>query len=537
MSITLISHIFNEEYYLPFWLEYHSKIFTNAIIIDYCSTDNSVKIIESFCPHWKIIKTKNVTSDGKPFFDAVLVDKEVVEIENTIDGFKIAMNTTEWLLFNNRKKISKYFKKNHANYIRSYPVTCENVTFYPKNTIELLENITLINRFHDRSIRILHDYNNMPYWPGRHGAILGNQQINRIDENNVVILWFGFYPINTEIIKRKSQIQKNVPNTDIIQNKGSQHITNETKIVLDHKKEIEESENIFLEKNKNIVKMIFNAINMLKGNNIYYSELYPNSEWGDDKILLDEDINLLKKTNFDDIGYKVVAVKNINTILQDFLISKIKEITNKTIQLELYHDQITETEHTSILNRMPFKKSELFDFSEYVINVVSTELSEELKIFNDDIWFRICRPSNKTTTDNNPCHRDIYLDFYRNTVNIYYPVCGSNEFSSLLLEQGSHKWNENETRITNGGTNFKYINKKYSVDAIVSSKQTLNMIRPNPNSNELLIFSPYLIHGCSSNNNPDVTRISVEIRFIKNDDASQMQETAFTDFLKNRNWR
>jgi hypothetical protein len=63
MSITVISHIFNEEYYLPFWLEYHSKIFTNGIIIDYYSTDNSVKIIESFCPHWKIIKKEEVFNE------------------------------------------------------------------------------------------------------------------------------------------------------------------------------------------------------------------------------------------------------------------------------------------------------------------------------------------------------------------------------------------------------------------------------------------------------------------------------------------
>ena len=524
MSISVISHIFNEEYYLPFWLEYHSKIFKNGIIIDYYSTDNSVKIVEAFCPHWKIIKTKNVTPDGKPIFDASLVDKEVVEIENTIDGFKIALNTTEWLLFNKRKTdFSKYFKEKFGNYIRSYPVTCENAPFYPNNTIELLENITLINRFHDRSVRILHDYNNMPYWSGRHGAILGNHQINKINEDDVIILWFGFYPINTEIIKRKSQIQQNMPMTDIILQRGSQHITNETKIVLDHKKEIEESENIYQDKNKNIVKMIFDVINMLKGNNIYYSELYPNSEWGDDKILLDEDNNLLKKTNFDDNGYKIVtvknnnavkhnnAVKNINTVLQDFLISKIKEITNKTIQLELYHDQITESEHTMIVNRMPFKKSELFDFSEYVTNVVSEELLEDLKIYNDDIWFHICRPINKTTRDNTPFHRDIY----KNTINIYYPVTGSNEFSSLLLEPGSHKWNENQTRITNGGSNYKTIHKGYSVNIIVSSKRPLNMIRPNPTINEMLIFSPCLIHGGSSNHNTNVTCVSIEIRFIK----------------------
>ena len=80
MSLTVISHIFNEEYLLPFWLEYHSQIFDYGIIIDYCSTDSSIEIVKKFCPHWKIIKTKNII-DGKPLFDAKLVDDEVIEIE------------------------------------------------------------------------------------------------------------------------------------------------------------------------------------------------------------------------------------------------------------------------------------------------------------------------------------------------------------------------------------------------------------------------------------------------------------------------
>jgi hypothetical protein len=33
--ITVISHIFNEEYLLPFWLEHHRTIFDHGIIIDY----------------------------------------------------------------------------------------------------------------------------------------------------------------------------------------------------------------------------------------------------------------------------------------------------------------------------------------------------------------------------------------------------------------------------------------------------------------------------------------------------------------------
>jgi len=36
----LFSHIYNEEYLLPFWLKHHKKIFDHGVIIDNFSTDN-----------------------------------------------------------------------------------------------------------------------------------------------------------------------------------------------------------------------------------------------------------------------------------------------------------------------------------------------------------------------------------------------------------------------------------------------------------------------------------------------------------------
>jgi ectoine hydroxylase-related dioxygenase (phytanoyl-CoA dioxygenase family) len=63
------------------------------------------------------------------------------------------------------------------------------------------------------------------------------------------------------------------------------------------------------------------------------------------------------------------------------------------------------------------------------------------------------------------------------------------------------------------------------------------MIRPNPMENQLMIFSPYLIHGCAINNNEDITRMSLEVRFIRNDENGKKQESDFNEFLKIRNWR
>ena len=91
--------------------------------------------------------------------------------------------------------------------------------------------------------------------------------------------------------------------------------------------------------------------------------------------------------------------------------------------------------------------------------------------------------------------------------------------------------------VTSGGAHFKTQNKKYSVDAIVASKMPIEMIRPNPSICQLMLFSPYLIHGCAENNNENMTRISLEVRFIRNDENGKKQEAEFNSFLEKRNWR
>jgi len=80
---------------LPIWLKHHKTLFENIVIIDYNSTDNSINICKSICPNATIINSRN-----KKFkiFD---VDQEVMDIENGIEGFKIVLNTTEFLVSKN----------------------------------------------------------------------------------------------------------------------------------------------------------------------------------------------------------------------------------------------------------------------------------------------------------------------------------------------------------------------------------------------------------------------------------------------------
>ena len=92
MKKTIISHFYNEEHLLPWFLLHHKEIFDHGVMIDYHSTDNSVNIIKEICPTWDIITSRNLD------FQAESVDLEVNDIERQINGWKVCLNTTEHLI-------------------------------------------------------------------------------------------------------------------------------------------------------------------------------------------------------------------------------------------------------------------------------------------------------------------------------------------------------------------------------------------------------------------------------------------------------
>jgi hypothetical protein len=544
-KLSVISHIFNEEFLLPYWLDYHSKIFDYGIIIDYLSTDRSVEIVKKMCPTWKVVTTKNITSDGKPNFDAKKIDDEVIFYERELEGFKIALNTTEFILYNGDVKNMRDFlelsSEQHIYHIDAqYSSFCKlyDSEIYPTSTSEFL-NIFFneIYSGYRPPHRFIHNLPNLNYNDGRH--TLRGQHSKLLE--NFVIFHTGNFIVNKKMLKRRLQIYQNIPQHDRQSGAGVQHFLNNVN-------ELTVSMDNINSKCKlcNGVKCPKSAYDLLNMSHpkIYYPELYVDSSWGDDRIILETDINLLENSDFDDNGFKCFK-SDCNTLISNFITDKIFDLTSKRINIENYHNEITDEEHKQILHNMPYKYirdgediTGLSKYAAYLEKFVSSKINKNVRIFNDDIWIRICRPTKSYLSDFNPCHRDIYLDFYRNVVNIYVPVCGSDDKSSLLICSGSHKLNEKEIAITKGGTYFKHKNIKYSVDAIVASNCDIIMERPNPSYDEIMIFSPYLIHGCASNDNDNTTRISLEVRFILDDDNIRInQENDFNEFLKRRNWR
>jgi hypothetical protein len=235
---TLISHFFNEEYLLPWWVNHHKTLFERGILIDHGSTDGSVEVVKKLAPHWQIVRSKLSR------FDVFLTDMEVMEYERSIGaGWKIVLNTTEFLmpalqLDEIEKNLISRNNKGCATtgYImvdqqpdlepsQGLALTTQkpfgfNETYFlnPKKRLYLgLPNVLSRCRF----------YHSLPvgmYKPGRHSS--WHPSSEKIAPQ-LMVFHYGFCPWNKTYIARKLQIARKLGYNDKEMGWGSQHLKNE----------------------------------------------------------------------------------------------------------------------------------------------------------------------------------------------------------------------------------------------------------------------------------------------------------------------
>src|SRR6476620_3083168 len=109
--VTVITHFYNEEFLLPYWLKHHVELFDHGIMIDYDSTDDSVSIIKKLAPHWEIRRSRNRVWDFKD------CDIEIMDVEREIKGWKMVLNITEFILHYNLNEYIQDFETNYSNLI------------------------------------------------------------------------------------------------------------------------------------------------------------------------------------------------------------------------------------------------------------------------------------------------------------------------------------------------------------------------------------------------------------------------------------
>lgn len=212
----LISHFYNEEYLLKWWLPYHKNMFDHGVMIDYHSTDKSVDLIKEICPSWEIIKTNNQD------FDAFKVEEEINNIEKIYAGFKLVLNTTEFLV--PFIDLRAYLKDKNAIAITRATMVDHEPGVEPGNDLILSKNYGFIEyNGINGQWRFLHTYHTGNYEPGRHN-LKGGSIDERPDPNQVIIYWYGFSPWNDQLIKRKLQIKDRVPESNRQIKAGFQHL-------------------------------------------------------------------------------------------------------------------------------------------------------------------------------------------------------------------------------------------------------------------------------------------------------------------------
>lgn len=211
---TIISHFYNEEYLLPWWLKNHLPLFEYGILIDHHSDDRSAEICHDLAPHWKVVKSANTN------FDAVRCDEEVMFYERTVAGLKIVLNTTEFLRVKNNslKDLTSSLAENQGVWIPSFAIV-DHEGKDPGPDESLIDYFgDAYDPGHFRS-RLCHKFEDGKYLPGRHETHHPGIQTS----TNAFIGWLEFAPWTERFIQRKLQIQKRIPDSDRALGRGYQH--------------------------------------------------------------------------------------------------------------------------------------------------------------------------------------------------------------------------------------------------------------------------------------------------------------------------
>ncbi|GAA4392272.1 phytanoyl-CoA dioxygenase family protein [Hymenobacter koreensis] len=245
----------------------------------------------------------------------------------------------------------------------------------------------------------------------------------------------------------------------------------------------------------------------------------------DSRVLLAEAIDLTAGTPWAAEGYTVAEFlppaeqqqlqTGLQVLLREFLAVAGRPVS-ADFDVSQYHQLIGDDKelHLAVVNQIKEIRQERLPLPAALLEARVSELCgrpvQALNPWDGERFFhlRVVRPNR---ADNNPLHRDVWLPDYRDCVNIYVPIAGSTADSSLTLVPGSHWWPENRTERTQNGAVYNGVT--FTVPAVKGAAEPLNIIRPNPGPDEVLLFSPYLLHGGAVNLNPDATRVSLEMRF------------------------
>lgn len=211
---TVITHFYNEAYLLPQWLEHHKKYFDFGVLIDYQSTDNSVEICKQICPYWQVLPS------GNHDFDSSTLNDEVMFIEGQLQGWRIALTTTEFLVGD----VDKLFIDTPDRMQWRIP-GIRFTEWDPAGKLDITKPLwnQLKKGVHYKTdpiahqCRSLHNYNDIKYEPGRHFLPYNTE--------DACIFHYAHCLVGSEMIKRRLQIQHKMSMSDKQRGIGTHHFS------------------------------------------------------------------------------------------------------------------------------------------------------------------------------------------------------------------------------------------------------------------------------------------------------------------------
>lgn len=228
MRRTVLCHFYNEEWLLPSWLKHHREFFDHGIMIDYASTDRGPDIIRELCPTWEIHPSRNTT------FDADGVDKEVMDLERPLEGWRITLNATEFLVGNYSYLDDDPTPRQILAHTYSFiDMERREEPFYLDHNRPLWEqrwwglggNEREWEKFNKlsvgtppRSARSIHNHAVVYEYAGRH---IWGQEGTHAD---LVVFHYASASLEESAIKRKMQIQDKIPGGTTHHNMTREHL-------------------------------------------------------------------------------------------------------------------------------------------------------------------------------------------------------------------------------------------------------------------------------------------------------------------------
>jgi ectoine hydroxylase-related dioxygenase (phytanoyl-CoA dioxygenase family) len=254
-----------------------------------------------------------------------------------------------------------------------------------------------------------------------------------------------------------------------------------------------------------------------------------NLEFGSKRILAEQNNDTLKTQEWYPDGYTIHSIlmpQEFND-LKSSIAKKIGDIFSQ-LSIKLPDEQILENYHIYIDNSnlihekiINFTRNLTFEDFDFNFEIIQKRISKLLKLplsKNNHLLntsYVIVRINRPESNDYNPPHRDAYLDLWENSINVWIPISGVGQSSTLPIAPRSHLISEDLVQRTVGESIVN--GRRYHVPAITSWGGENQLIRPTVNYGEALIFTPYLIHGVAKNMQKNATRIALELRLSLGD--------------------